>query len=165
MTALLPILRMIWPYVLCAGIASYLSHRWEQTRYDALQAKFSAYQTQVAQADEKAQQSARDALQAQIQTRLQTEANNGKVIAQLQAERDRAVSDRDIAQRLLIAAKAPAASSGGQLPKAPDRPTPPAASPQDSGGSLTEALAAAIDECRSNADQLDALIAEIRPQL
>lgn len=163
MTALLSILKLSWPYLLCAIVAGYLTHRWDLTAYDRLQTSFSSYKTQVAEEGERAQQAVTAALQTQIQTRLKTEANNGKVIQELQAQRDSAVADAQLARRLLLAAQIDA--HGRAVPKATDRQPAPAAGPASGGGSLTQELAAAISECRSNADQLDALIAELRPQL
>lgn len=163
MTAL-AILRLVGPYVLCVIVGGYLTHSLiDAPRYDGLQTTLANERSDRATERAKGQEAARDALQAQIQTRLQTEANNTHVIAQLQAERDRAVSDRDIAERLLLAAKA--SSRSAAVPQAPDRPGTAPAGPADSGGGLAEALAAAIDECRGNANQLDALIAELKPQL
>ena len=165
MTALLAFLRMAWPYLLTAGIGAFISHEIDQIPYDRQATAFASYKAQVADADAKAQKAAADALQAQINTRLTTEANNGKVISQLMAERDTAALDRDIAQRLLAAAAARAAAPNRPVPQTAGGQAAPTAGPAAGGGSLTEELAAAIDECRANANQLDALIAEIKPQL
>lgn len=165
MTALLAILKLSWPYVLCVIVAGYLTHRWDLTDYERLQTSFASYKAQVAAADAQAQKAASDALQAQIQTRLTTEANNGKVIQQLQAERDSAAADRDFARRLLAAAQA--------VPAAPSHAGPSAAggsgaddAPGSSGDRpLAQELGVAAGECRAAIQRLAALQAELAPQL
>lgn len=165
MTAVLAFLRVAWPYLIALGVGGFGAHELDQIPYDRQVTAFASYKAQVADADEKAQKAAADVLQAQIDTRLTTEANNEKVVSQLMAERDSAAADRDLAQRLLSATAPRSAGPSRSVPKAPGGQSAPAASPADSGGSLTETLAAAIAECKSNADHLDALIAEIKPQL
>jgi crotonobetainyl-CoA:carnitine CoA-transferase CaiB-like acyl-CoA transferase len=165
MTAVLAFLRIAWPYLLTAAAGGFISHEIDNIRYDGLQTKFATYQQRVAEEDALAQKAATDALQTEITARQSTEAHNAQVVSQLLQERDHAAADRDLAQRLLIAAQARPTSSRPAVPQAPGGRPAPAASPANSGGSLTEELAAAIDECRHNADQLDALIAEIKPQL
>ena len=165
MTALLTFLRLAWPYLLSAAAAGLGMHELDQIPYGRLQTSFASYKAQVADADEKAQQAAADALQAQITARLTTEANNGKVISQLMAERDSAATDRDLAQRLLIAAQSHPTAPGHSVPQAAGGQPATGASAAPGGASLTETLAAAVAECQHNADNLDALIAEIKPQL
>lgn len=165
MTAVLAFLRVAYPWLIGAALGGYGAHELDQIPYNRQATSFASYKAQVADADEKAQKAAADALQAQINTRLTTETNNGNVIAQLTAERDSAAADRDLAQRLLNAAASHPTGPGHSVPQAPGGQPTPAASPTDSGGSLTETLAAAIAECQHNANNLDALIAEIKPQL
>lgn len=166
MSAALTVLSKAWPYVLCAMVAGYLTHRLvDVPRYDALHMAYSKYQAEVSQADAKAQAAARDAVQAQIQTRLQTESHNGEIIQQLQAERDSAVSDRDFARRLLAAAQAKPTPSSHSVPA-----TAGGSGTDDSAGasgdrSLTQDLGDAAGECRSAIQRLAALQAELAPQL
>lgn len=165
MTALLTILRMAWPYLLTAAAGGFISHEIDQIPYERLQTSFSSYKAQVAAANAQAQKAASDALQAQIQTRLTTEANNGKVIAQLQSERDGAVADAQFARRLLAAAQA--------LPTTPSHPgasTPGGSGADDPAGSsgdrpLAQELELAAGECRAAIQRLAALQAELGPQL
>lgn len=164
-TALLAFLRLAWPYLLAATVGGIGAHELDQIPYDRQVTAFASYKAQVAEANEKAQKAATAALQAQINTRLTIEANNEKVVSQLMAERDSTAVDLDLSRRLLSAAAARPASPSHSMPQAAGGQPAPAASPASGGGSLTQELAAAIDECRSNADQLDALIAEIKPQL
>ena len=169
MTALLALLRSAWPYLLTGGLGLgagiWATHKLDGASYDALQARFASYQRDVADADAKAQKAASDALQAQINTRLATEANNGKVIQQLQAERDSAAADRDFARRLLAAAQAVptaadhsgTAAAGGSA--APDPARPPGDRP------LAQDLGDAAGECRDAIQRLAALQVELQPQL
>lgn len=165
MTALLTFLRMAWPYLLTAAIAGFISHAIDSIPYNRLETSFASYKAQVADADALAQKAATDALQAQIQTRLTTEANNGKVISQLTQERDSAAIDRDLARRLLAAAQARPTSGSGAVPQAADRSSIAPAGPAISLETLTSTCADVGDEDDGNARQLNALIAELVPQL
>jgi hypothetical protein len=71
---------------------------------------------------------------------------------------------QSLAQRLSDAEKRATAGSGS-LPKTGSGPSAPAAGPSPSNEILTGLLANVFDECSANASQLDALIAEIKPQL
>lgn len=166
MSALLAILGKTWPYVLCAIVAGYLTHSLvDAPRYDGLQAKFSSYQAETAQQAANAERAARSALQDQIATRLATEANNGKVISQLQNERDAAVADRDFARRLLTAAQAKPAAPSGAVPPAAGGRRSDDPSGASSDRSLAQDLGDAAGECRSAIQRLAALQAELAPQL
>lgn len=169
MTAVIALLKAGWPYVLCALVAGYLTHRViDVPRYDALQTSLASYKAQEAAKDEAAQKVATDALQAQIDTRLATEANNGKVISQLQSERDAAVTDRDFARRLLAAAQATAAPGRGGMSAAAG-----GSGTHDSTGApgdrpaaeLAQLIADSATECRIAIQRLTALQEELRPQL
>jgi len=61
-------------------------------------------------------------------------------------------------------ASCPAAGSGS-LPKASGQPGSAPAGEASGAGPVDDAIAAAITECRINSAQLDALSAEIKPQL
>jgi hypothetical protein len=71
--------------------------------------------------------------------------------------------DRDLARRLL--AKAVTTAASNPLPAAQGQPGAPVASGAQGDASLGSLLGDAFGECRRNADRLDALIAEIAPQL
>lgn len=161
MTALLAFLRFAWPYMLCTGIGfgvgGYLEKNHWEARYSELQAS-----TEQRLAD--AQAAATQALQKQIQTRLDTEAHNGQVIAQLQADRDSAVSDAQFARRLLAAAQAgPAASHPMPIPASGPRFDD--ATGPSGDRSLAQDLGDAAGECRNAIQRLAALQAELGPQL
>jgi len=165
MSAVLAFLRLAWPYLLSAAVAGYGVHELDQIPYGRLQTTFASYKAQVADDDAKAQKAAADALQAQINTRLTTEANNGKVIAQLAQERDSAAADRDFARRLLAAAQAKPTTGGGAVPTAGHQPgtSDPAGSSGDR--SLVTDLGSAAGECRDAIQRLAGLQAELIPQL
>jgi len=163
-SAVLAILGKTWPYVLCAILAGYLTHRvLDVPRYDALQTSLASYKAQEAEKDAAAQKAAADALQAQINSRLATEANNGKVISQLQSERDAAVAARNFSDRLLAAAaKAPHCAA---VPTAPGGSPPDAAPESPGGGQLAELLKPAALETAQCFEHYIGLQAELQPQL
>jgi hypothetical protein len=118
-----------------------------------------------------------DANKAQIQ------ATTDAAIAQARKERDQALQtngairsdyqiqldasrslNTDLSRRLRdYQARAAAGSSG--VPKAGSRPSTLSTGSTPSLGQLNDALGGALNECAANRAQLDALIAEIRPQL
>jgi hypothetical protein len=166
MSAILAALIRFGPYVLCLVLGGYLTHRTiDVPRYDRLQTSFASYRGQVADENAKAQQAARDAIEAQIKARLKTEANNSAVIQQLQQERDSAAADRDFARRLLVAAQARSTATSGAMPQAGGGSGSNDPSGAPGGGSLAEDLAAAAGECRAAIQRLAALQAELAPQL
>lgn len=166
MTALLAFLKLAWPYILAAGVGAYGAHELDQIPYDRQVTAFASYKAQVADADEKAQAAANQALQTEVSARFSAETHNAQVIHDLQSQADTSAADVLLARRLLSAAATPrSASPSGSVPQAHGQSGTAPASPADGRGGLTETLATAIDECRHNADQLDALIAEIKPQL
>lgn len=165
MTAILAFLRVAYPWLIGAALGGYGAHEFDQIPYSRLQTTLASERTQHADEVAAGQKAAADALQAQINTRLTTEANNGKVIAQLTADRDSAAADRDFARRLLSAAQAKPATSSGQVSAAGHQPgiAPGAAAPGD--GSLAQDLGAAAGECRDAIQRLAALQIELIPQL
>ena len=165
MTALLEFIKVAWPYILVASLGMYGGYRLESADKEVLQAKFDLYQSQVAQANADAQRASSDALEAQIQTRLQTEANNGKIIQQLQSQRDGAMADRDFARRLLAAAQAESTASGGAVPKTADRPGAPSAPGNGSDQPLADEVGDAAIECRDAIERFAAAQAQLIPQL
>lgn len=134
---------------------------------DRWQAKYETLQASHAQDIADAQEAGRKALQAQLEQFQATSANNAKVIYDLQTQTQQAQADsardRDLVQRLLNAASRDpgyhAVSKTGDQSGA----TPASQAPGD--GQIGELLVATADECRANARQLNALIAEIQPQL
>jgi hypothetical protein len=166
MSAALAILARIWPYVLCAMVAGYLTHRViDVPRYDALQTSLASYKAQEADKDAAAQKAATDALQAQIATRLATEANNGKVIAQLQDERDAAIAARNFSDRLLAAAAKTGAPTCSQVPATGHQPAPDAAGQSPSSGQLAQLLRSAALETAQCFERYSALQLQLQPQL
>lgn len=124
------------------------------------------------------EKTARDELQRRLNSYESTLIHNAEVMNELNSKRVTAESQRDHARRLLSAAKATSASCGARLPQtnsgsrtAPARPAEGDRSPGNLpestrlGELLERAVTASGVECRNNADQLDALAAQIKPQL
>lgn len=96
---------------------------------------------------------------------------NEQIMAQLNDKTREAAAlrrDRDLA-RLLLGIAQQTAAGRCAVPQAPDQPGAAAASGASGDGTAAASaesdLAAFIGECRRNADRLDALIAEVTPQL
>ncbi len=127
----------------------------------------AALQAQDWQAKAQATQVALTAVQAQLKNEQTVSANNSTVIAGLQNDNAKIqanwASDRALAQRLLNAASRPSSSS--TVPEAKGGQPVVSTGPASGDGSIAGLLADAAAECQHNADQLNALIAEIKPQL
>lgn len=168
MIGVLEFLKLSWKpllAILVAGAILFAIHRWGERRYAA---GYGASESKWLVVQASAERAAREALEAQIaQSRKTTLANQATLhdlqstTAAIAADRDRSV---ELARRLLAAASRPAPASH-QLPEADHRPA--AADPGKAGSAIdvAELLANAAAECRGNGAQLNALIAEIRPQL
>lgn len=158
------LLRLL-PFLAAAGAGGFAWHEVDTIRYTRLQAQYSAYQTQVAQEHTQAEKAAREAEEDQEQQRSIVEVNNGRVMQELQHQLADTQSDLFFARRLLNAQSKAGSPTSTQLPETSDRQTAPGASPASGRPSLETLAAAAIGECEHNADQLDALIKELTPQL
>ena len=114
-------------------------------------------------------------LQRQRDEKVETDKRNATIEAKINDKDKEAASlrrDLDVARRLLAAA----VSAGGAhhvggstaATEGVDKPFPSGAgaSGEDAGaGSLVGAIAGAVGECRKNADRLDGLLLELKPQL
>jgi hypothetical protein len=163
MAFLLSFIRLNWKLLLIIAVAGafwFAVHRWGDTRYASGRADERAPWL-IVQAN--AQKAARAAIQAQIDTANATDKRNAEIIASLNHQVDDAVGDLSVANRLLVAARA-RTSASHPMPETADQPraTPPGGTP---GDGLADSVAAAIGECRRNSRRLDALIAEISPQI
>lgn len=150
--------------VLVSGLLALGYHFGEmpyKTKYEALQAQ--DWQSQA-----NAQEAAKTVIAAQLVQAQATSANNAQSLVNLANENAQITADRDanlaLARRLL-SGQARSCPAGGAVSKAPDHP---AAAPAGGPQSPTRAeslLVAAADESERCANQLNALIAQIRPQL
>lgn len=170
MSILLALVGKLWPYLAAGAVAGaatgYTVHELDSIAYSRLQTTYASYQTQVADADSKAQEAARNALQAQVDARATTDQRNQGIIDDLTKRATSAESDRDFARRLLGSSiQTGTSGSGNPVSQANHQPGAPGASGAGSGPSLETEVAVAVGECEHDADQLDALIAEIKPQL
>lgn len=157
------------PYLAIAavlmGFGGYVTHRWDTASYNRLQGQYSAYQAQIAQNQLAAQAAANAALQDQINARLSVEAHNAQVITALQSQVDDTAADRDRANRLLELAARENRSGTRPVSQTADQPGAAPAGQTAGPVNLAGLLVAVKDECVRNAGQLDALQAELKPQL
>ena len=123
------------------------------------------------QAKAQGEEAARKAVQAQLAQSRALSANNAQTVEKLSAQNAQIAADHDAAlarvhrlEQLLVVASRPTApradvSQAGSGPRV--------ASAGDTPGTTRaeELLVAASGECEQTANQLNALIAEIRPQL
>ena len=147
------------------GGGIWIGHEADRPAYARLQSQYAALQTQDAQNLAASEKAAADTLQAQILARNQTDANNAQVIATLHAQADSAADDLSRANRLLELAARENRAGGGAVPQAANQPGAATAGQAAGASDLARLLVATREECTANAGQLDALIAEIRPQL
>lgn len=160
-----PLLARSLPYLLgvlaILGAGWALHHKGYTAGYATSEAK--GWQTQAL-----AEQAARKATEDRLATLQTTLANNQKVSHALQDQNAALVADRarthDLVQRLLVAA-ARSGTPRDPMPETGDRPAPPGTRGETGNESLGSLLTDAADECKRNANRLDALGAQIRPQL
>jgi hypothetical protein len=133
-------------------------------RYKALEA---SYVIERAHGEE----AVRQVLSAQLaQAQTVTRNNQAAMVilatqnAQTAADRDATVARVHRLEQLLSAAAARAASSR-VVSQAGDRPATPAAGGDPSADEVGDLLIAARDEAKRNASRLNALIAEVKPQV
>jgi seryl-tRNA synthetase len=154
---------------LIAGFSGYTVHHWDTGSYNALQAKFSKYQTEVEEAQEASQKAYTKALQDQIDQKADSDRHNAEVISDLSKKTASAQArlNSDAAYiRSLLNGSSPNSSSGS-VQVSPPGNKPGAAAPGGESGieQVADLCAATREEDERNADQLDALIAELLPQL
>lgn len=163
------LLSKLWPYLAAAIIggcgAGWLVHRLDSASYNKLNAQFADYRAKTEQFANDAEQAYNEALEKELIKIQTTDANNAKAIQDLQNENAHIASDRDLARRLLVAARRSASGQGATVPKAPDQPAAIGASGTDGAQRLADLCADTAAEAERNANRLDALIAEIKPQL
>lgn len=175
MSVLLALLGRLWPYLLPALLAGagtgWVVHKADSIAYAHLQTTFASYQVQVADAAAAAQKAARDALQAQIDQDHALAANNEQVMNELKTRAAEAQShydaDRAFIRSLLnSASQSSIAAPGHPLSQAPVDSGSPSASGTSGAQEMAVSLCADTKaEDERNADRLDALIAELKPQL
>lgn len=110
----------------------------------------------------------RTALQAQLVAAQTTARTNAQIVENLQHENANVVAARDanlaLAHRLLTRQTCPA-SSTHSVPETPDQPGASGTSNPGASDSLAGDLVAAADGYERCVNQLNALIAELKPQL
>lgn len=135
-------------------------HAYGQHKADAARAEEHAlWQADTAQRDK----AAAAVILAQAQKAASDKQHNDEVESEYLAKMDKLSGERDRIVGLLQRARGQVLTlAAGQGAGAP---VPAAAGPAPSPEQLDAALAAALVESRANADQLDALIAVVKPQL
>lgn len=146
------------------------SNHWE-AKYQALRADDWQGRAQRAEIARKAVEGQRDALQKTLD-------NNAKVMHELEEKHVTVESQLGTARRLLSAAKASGAPRGCPVPEtrggrpaaeagaeAGDRGPRAVPGGGELGDLLERAVSAVLAECKGNANNQDALIAELKPQL
>jgi hypothetical protein len=162
-------LARFWPYLAIAAalVVLWFIHENDVARYAGLQTNFANYKTMVAKENAKAERTAREALQVQIDRSAAADRHNQGIIDDLSKRASTAESDRDFARRLLahLRASAVPATAGHPEPAAPGEPATAAAAEASGDRSLIEDLGSAAGECRDAINTLIALQDQVRPQL
>lgn len=157
------------PFVAVAVFAGYGVHRFDSASYARLQARFSQYQAEVAQAQEASQRAASEALQAQAKARTDAESRNETIMAKLESaqhENLTLAASNQFANRLLAAAaKAVPASGSDKAGTASDQSQAIDPATAQRGRQLATNLGTAAAECSDAIERLAALQAELIPQL
>lgn len=169
MTALLAILKLAWPYMLAAfiggAVAGWTTHAFDSIALNRQKAAAAGFQQKVADQAAVAEKAAREALQQQVNEAHAVDQRNEAIINDLHARADSAESDLQLARSLLNSSLDTVTPSGHRLSEGQNQPGTAPAGGKGSGPSLETEVAAAIGECSRNADRLDSLIAEIKPQV
>jgi hypothetical protein len=147
-------------YGLVAVLIIALGARWHHAVYKAgeehIQTQWDADKEAIAKV-------AADAVVAANKARDEALAANEGITSDYQNQLSQAGALNDsLSQRLR---DYQARAHRGSLPQAPGDPGTAAAGPNPSLGRLDDLVAASLTECADNRAQLNALIAEIRPQL
>lgn len=173
MSVLLAVLGKTWPYLLAAaiagGVATWLTHKADAIGYGRLQNEYSGYQLKVADAERDAQKAAHEALQAQIDQQHTVDRNNEQVMNDLRKRTADAEShydaDRAFISGMLNSASKAAVPASGPLPQAHGDSGAAAASGTSGAEQVAQLCADTKAEDERNADRLDSIIAELKPQL
>ena len=163
------LLLKLLPYLAAIAVGAFGMHYLDGAHYNALDASFSKYKAQMAEAAVASQKAYTAALQAQIDDRTKVEQSNSESIQRLSDENKALTADRDhtvaMVRRLLNPPQASTPSGGAKLPQAGSGQGSAGTSGAAGNEQVVQLLADAHDECIKNANRLDALIAEIKPQL
>lgn len=165
------ILAKLLPWLGCLAIGGigggYLVHKLDAGAKEKVQVNFDQFKASVASRDDLAQAAAEKAVQAQMAQLQSVLGNNADVMGKLDAANNALASVHDLSQRLLNATNAASAASAAGDPVSKGNGGPLADNSISPAGlqRLTELCAAVADEDAENANQLDALSQELRPQL
>jgi hypothetical protein len=152
--------------ILLVGIGSWIGYE-----VNPYKTKYKDLQAADWQAKAQGEVAAKEALAKQLVQAQRVSQNNSEAMQRLNNENAQTLQDRDAViarvHRLeqLLSAQAARAASGAQVPATGSRPGPASAGGDPGIGRAGELLIAARDECKRNASRLNALIAEVNPQL
>jgi hypothetical protein len=145
---------------------------WAGYHLNPYPARYQALQASDAIARAQGEEAVRTALTAQLAQAQEVTRNNQSAMVTLANQNAQTAADRDATlarvhrlEQLLALAAAAKPSAGHSVPEAGDRPSASGSSGDPGVDRAGELLIAARDECRRNANRLQALIAEITPQL
>lgn len=152
---------------LCLLIGGFFTHLYENVRYQKAQEAFTAYKEKVAEQEAANEKTAREALQKQIDDSHRIAQDNDRELQDLHAKLDEANRLRDQSRSAVRSLLADAAKGAGScaVPAPPDKPGVAAAGRPPSLDEVADACGSVATEDKANADRLDALIQQIKPQL
>lgn len=169
MTAALAILKVAWPYMLAGGlgfgIGLWSTHAVDTIALNRQKAAMAGWQAQQADKDAAAEQAAREALQRQADESHATDQRNEAIINDLHARADSAESDLQLARSLLSNSLETVTPTGHKLPEGASQSGASGAGGNAGVPSLETQVAATLGECQRNAERLNALIAQVKPQV
>lgn len=154
--------------VVGALLGAALTHAVEGGRYAHLETTFANYKAAAASQRAIDELAARTVLQEQIDNAAKVSKENDSVIQDLNAKLASSIagraSDRTAAQRVFHDAAA-CSTPSNPLPETPSKPAAATPSGKVSLDQLANACSDLAAEDERNADRLDSLIREIKPQL
>jgi hypothetical protein len=173
-TAMLAILKVIWPYLLAGtvgmAIGGYTTHGFDTIALNRQKAAMAGFQQKVAEQAAVAEKAAREALQAQIDQRHIADTHNQTVMDELRQRTADAEShyaaDRNTIRSLLNAASHdPESPSGHPVSETESGPGATAASQAGRIELVSETCAALAAEDEWNANHYEALNKQLNGQV
>jgi len=138
------------------GIGAFAMHHWDAGSYARLNTKYTSALDLLKEKDALSKQ----ALAQRAADAKEINAHNAQVIKDLHDANNQLGTRLSLANRLLQLA----ASSGNSVPQGTDKPGTAATSTESGAQQVAGACAALADEAARNANQLDALISEVKGQ-
>lgn len=152
---------------LCLLIGGFFTHLYENVRYQKAQEAFTAYKEKVAEQEAANEKTAREALQKQIDDSHRIAQDNDRELQDLHTKLAEANRSRDQSRDAVRSLLRDAAQNAGScaVPATTDKPGTAPAGRAPSLNDVADACGNLAAEDKRNADKLDALIQQIKPQL